>query len=55
MICIMTGIPKDDIKEMIDHLYGSCRWELLPSGELVVYPTSEGCIRMKPDAEARQP
>ncbi len=45
-IAILTGFSEEDIREMIDHLYGSCIWEKLDDGSLVCYPTSAGKIHL---------
>lgn len=44
MICTIVGVSKDDIRRMIEYLYGVCVWETLPSGEVVCYPTSTGKV-----------
>lgn len=50
MKVIMEGFTKDNIKEMVEHLYGVCIWEKLESGEIVCFPTSNGSVHILPDA-----
>ena len=41
----LTGFTKEEIKEMVDSVYGSCEWVLTNRGEtvaLVCYPNSNG-------------
>ena len=45
-VAILTGFSKEDIKTMIDHLYGSCIWEKLGDGSIVCYPTSAGKVHL---------
>ena len=39
--CTISGIPKTEIKQMIEHLYGACVWSK-SHNKTVCYPTSEG-------------
>ena len=45
---IIKGMSQKDIIKMICLLYGDRMWELLPSGELVEYSTSEGAVCIEP-------
>lgn len=41
----LTGFTKEEIKEMVDSVYGSCEWVLTNRGEsvaLVCYPNANG-------------
>ena len=42
----LTGFPKNEIKEMIEYMYGSCVWEKLDDDSVVCYPTGSGKVHI---------
>lgn len=50
MKTIIEGLPKKDIKDMVEDFYGSCMWEILATGEIVCFPTGRGSVRILPEA-----
>ena len=42
----LTGFSQQEIKGMIEYMYGACVWERISDGSVVCYPTSLGKVHI---------